>query len=166
MHLKITDGRVLEIDPGAGRIFGLISLQALPRRLSLDFSDMFRKGFSFDKIEGDFILKGGVATTENLVMEGPAARLEAQGKIGLSARNYDQVVTVTPNVSSSLPVAGAVVGGMGVGAAILLAQQLLEPEIDKATRVKYSVTGQWDDPVIKRLNVKKPDARDNKSSHK
>jgi uncharacterized protein (TIGR02099 family) len=166
LHLKITDGRVLEIDPGAGRIFGLISLQALPRRLSLDFSDMFRKGFSFDKIEGDFILKGGVATTENLVMEGPAARLEAQGKIGLSARNYDQVVTVTPNVSSSLPVAGAVVGGMGVGAAILLAQQLLEPEIDKAARVKYSVTGQWDDPVIKRLNVKKPDARDNKSSHK
>ena len=51
-------------------------------------------------------------------------------------------------------------------AILVLAQQLLEPEIDKATRVKYSVTGQWDDPVIKRLNVKKPDARDNKSSHK
>ncbi len=151
LHLKITDGRLLDIDPGAGRIFGLISLQALPRRLSLDFSDIFQKGFSFDRIEGDFILKDGNATTQNLVMDGPAARIEAQGRIGLDARDYDQIVTVNPNVTSSLPLAGAVVGGFGVGAAMLLAQQILEPEIDKATRIKYGVTGPWDNPEIKRI---------------
>lgn len=160
LHLKITDGRLLDIDPGAGRIFGLISLQALPRRLSLDFSDIFQKGFSFDRIEGDFALAGGNATTKNLIMDGPAARIEAQGRIGLDTRDYDQVVTVNPNVTSSLPVAGAVVGGVGVGAAILFAQKLLEPEIDKATRIKYSVTGPWDNPVITRIDEKQPAAND------
>jgi uncharacterized protein YhdP len=128
----------------------------LPRRLSLDFSDIFQKGFSFDRIEGDFILKDGNATTQNLVMDGPAARIEAQGRIGLGARDYDQIVTVNPNVTSSLPVAGAVVGGLGVGAAMLLAQQILEPEIDKATRVKYRVSGPWDNPEVKRITVKEP----------
>ncbi len=148
MSLRIENGRLVDIEPGAGRVFGLVNLRALPRRLSLDFSDIFNKGFAFDHIKGDFVFSKGIASTRDLKIKGPAAKIEIEGKINLVERSYDQVVTVMPEVSSGLPVAGAVVGGVGVGAAILLAEQLFKPEIEKATRVKYSVTGSWDDPVI------------------
>ena len=148
MSLRIENGRLVDIEPGAGRIFGLVNLRALPRRLSLDFSDLFDKGFAFDSIRGNFTFSHGVATTRDLRIKGPAAKVEIEGKIDLVARSYDQEVTVMPEVSSGLPVAGAVVGGVGVGAAILLAEQLFKPEIEKATRVKYSVKGPWDNPVV------------------
>lgn len=153
MHLVITDGRLLDVDPGPGRIFGLISLQALPRRLTLDFSDIFKKGFTFDRIEGNFLVSEGVAETRDLSMDGPAAKMEARGRVHLADGTYDQTVVVTPNVSSGLPVAGAVAGGVGVGAAILLMEKLFKPDIERLTRVTYSVTGKWSDPVIERLQA-------------
>ncbi len=154
LSLQIKDGRLLEVEPGAGRIFGLVSLQALPRRLSLDFSDIFDKGFSFDKISGTFAIRDGNATTRDLTMEGPAATVKAKGRIGLAARDYDQIVTVVPHVTSGLPVAGVVAGGLGVGAVILLAEQMFKEEIAKMTRVKYRVTGSWENPNVERLQDK------------
>lgn len=151
VHILITDGRLLDVDPGPGRIFGLISLQALPRRLTLDFSDVFRKGFTFDRIEGSFMISDGVAQTSDLSMDGPAASMTADGRIDLADGTYDQVVVVTPNVSSGLPVAGAVAGGVGVGAAILLMEKLFKPDIERLTRITYRVTGNWNEPRIERV---------------
>ncbi len=152
LKIKITDGRLLDINPGAGRIFGLFSLQALPRRLSLDFSDLFRKGFTFDHIEGTFRLRNGEAYTDNLTMVGPAAEIAVSGRTGLVARDYDQKVTVTPNLGSSLPIAGTLAGGPAVGAALFLAEHLLRGPIRHLTRYRYTVTGSWNKPVITRIS--------------
>jgi uncharacterized protein (TIGR02099 family) len=151
LELSISNGRLLDVEPGAGRIFGLVSLQALPRRLTLDFSDFFGRGFSFDRISGSFAIKDGVATTDNLVMNGPAAKVEASGMINLAARQYDQIVVVYPNVSSGLPVAGVVAGGVGVGAAILLMERIFKPDIERMTKITYQVRGPWSEPEIHRL---------------
>jgi len=156
MHLKVEDGRLLDVEPGAGRIFGLISLQALPRRLTLDFSDIFKKGFSFDRMEGGFEMKDGNATTSNFSVVGPSASIKMTGRVGLVAKDYDQNVIVEPHVASSLPIVGAVVGSLGIGAAILLAQKLLN--LDQVTQVKYRVTGPWSDPVISRAAVETVDS--------
>jgi uncharacterized protein (TIGR02099 family) len=163
LYLKIRDGRLESVKPGAGRVFGLISLHTLPRRLSLDFSDLFKKGFSFDRIEGNFVLDGGNAYTDNLKIEGPAARIDITGRIGLAERDYDQLVTVLPNISSSLPLAGVLAGGPAVGAAMLLAEQLLNKEIDEIAVQRYAVTGPWSDPVYEKLQTrqeKQPAATD------
>ncbi len=151
MDMTISNGRLLDVEPGAGRIFGLISLQALPRRLTLDFSDFFGRGFSFDRISGSFAIRDGVATTGDLEMNGPAARVEAAGAINLAAREYDQIVTVHPNVSSGLPVAGLVAGGVGLGAAILLMERVFKSDIDRMTRITYQVRGPWSNPEVRRL---------------
>lgn len=151
MDLTISGGRLLEVEPGAGRIFGLISLQALPRRLTLDFSDFFGRGFSFDRINGSFTVKDGVARTTDLTMSGPAAKVEASGEVDLAAREYDQLVTVYPNVTSGLPVAGVVAGGVGLGAAILLMERIFKSDIERMTKITYHVTGPWSEPVIRRL---------------
>lgn len=151
MNLSITDGRLLEVEPGAGRVFGLISLQALPRRLTLDFSDFFGKGFSFDRLGGSFDVQDGVARTDDLMMTGPAARVEAKGTVDLARRRYDQTVTVIPSVTSGLPLAGIVAGGVPAAAALLLMERVFKSDIERITRLHYRVSGPWHDPLVERL---------------
>ncbi|MEX2480451.1 MAG: YhdP family protein [Gammaproteobacteria bacterium] len=155
-ELHVENGRILDVDPGGGRLFGLLSLQALPRRLSLDFDDLFRKGFAFDNIDGVFMLENGNAYTNSLSMTGPSATIDVAGRAGLAARDYDQRVVVTPALSDTLPVAGALFGpiGAGVGAVYFLGQKLFKsiPEnVNKLLSREYLVTGSWDDPIIEKL---------------
>ncbi|MET0024797.1 MAG: YhdP family protein [Sedimenticola sp.] len=151
LALRLGEGRFLEVEPGVGRIFGLLNISALHRRLTLDFSDMVKEGFSFDRIEGDFQIENGNAYTENFRMRGPSANIDIAGRIGLGAEDFDQLITVTPMISSSLPLAGAWAGGPAVGAALLLAQKLFGDKFDKATRIQYQATGPWSDPVLTEL---------------
>ena len=147
LSLKVTKGRLLEVDPGAGRVFGLLSLQALPRRLTLDFSDIFAKGFSFDRIEGYFVFENGNAYTNNLVMEGPSAHITVTGRTGLTAKDYDQIVTVKPEISEGLSLGAGLVGGPVVGLSLFLANKLLPGLKDIAT-YQYTIKGPWKEPVI------------------
>ena len=155
LGLKVHKGRFLDIEPGSGRLFGLLSLQTLPRRLSLDFSDLFQKGFAFDRIEGWFELEKGNAYTNSLLMEGPSAKVEISGRTGLAAKDYDQIAAVTPALSDSIPLASAFFGpaGIGVGAAIYLGQKVFKqvPEqVDRFLRREYAITGPWSDPKIEK----------------
>ncbi len=155
VQLKIDNGRLLEVEPGAGRIFGLLSLQALPRRLALDFSDFFAKGFSFDKIRGGFTIEDGKAHTDNLTMEGPAASVSVTGRIDLAEKRYDQRVKVVPNVTAPLPITFIAIGVVTnpvAGVAAWLAEKLIRKPVGTITQVTYNVTGSWDDPVIERVS--------------
>lgn len=102
VRLNFRKGRLLGVEPGAGRVFGLLG--------TLNFNDLFSKGFTFDRIEGAFVIKDGNASTDNLMMDGPAAKVEIKGRVGLAARDYDHRVTVTPRSSTTLPLAGALAG--------------------------------------------------------
>lgn len=155
LGLRVGKGRFLDMDPGGGRLFGLLSLQTLPRRLALDFSDLFQKGFAFDRIEGWFELEKGNAYTNSLLMEGPSAKVEISGRTGLAAKDYDQIAIVTPALSESLPLASAVFGpaGIGVGAAIYLGQKVFKEvpaQVDRFLRREYAVTGPWADPKVEK----------------
>lgn len=154
LDARIGKGRLLNVEAGVGRVFGLFSLTGLRRRLSLDFSDVFEKGFSFDRIQGTFSLLDGDAYTNDLEVEGPAARIEISGRTGLAKHDYDQLVTVVPQVQSTLPIAGALAGGPIVGAALLLADKLFAQQLEGLTsfaRYQYTVTGSWEDPQFTQL---------------
>ncbi|MEM7540093.1 MAG: AsmA-like C-terminal region-containing protein [Pseudomonadota bacterium] len=156
LDLNVAAGKLLDIEPGSGRLFGLLSVQSLPRRLSLDFDDLFNKGFAFDTIEGKFLLEDGNAYTDSLVVAGPAARVDVSGRTGLAQQDYDQHVVVTPALSDSFPVASALFGpvGVGVGAAVYLGQKVFKsiPEqVDRVLSKEYTVTGSWEDPVIEKI---------------
>jgi uncharacterized protein (TIGR02099 family) len=156
LHVLIKDGQLLGVEPGAGRVLGLLSLHTLQRRLSLDFRDLFSKGFAFDRIEGNFVLDNGDAYTNDLVINGPAARIEISGRIGLAKNDYDELVTVIPSMTSSIPLAGAIAGGPAVGAALFVAEHLFGDELEKAssfTHTHYSVTGPWSDPVFTKIEL-------------
>jgi len=151
LRMLVKHGQLLDVNPGGGRMLGLLSLQALPRRLTLDFSDLFRRGFAFDRIQGSFTIADGDAYTNDLYMAGPSARFDISGRIGLVTRDYDQLVVVTPRVTSSIPVVGGLAGGPGVGLGLWVAERVFGRKIDELSRVRYTITGSWEDPKVERL---------------
>ena len=162
LHMNIEKGRFTDIDPSTGRLFGLLSLQTLPRRLSLDFSDLFGKGLAFDVIAGHFDIDNGNAYTNNLAMSGPSVNIDVSGRTGLVEQDYDQIATITPKMSNSLPVTSALFGpiGVGVGAVIYLAGEIfhsLPGKIDTILRKQYTITGAWDDPQVTKIKRQEED---------
>lgn len=156
MMLSTGRGQLREVEPGAaGRVFGLLSLAAIPRRLSLDFSDLFDEGLAFNSISGRFDFADGIAHTDDLRLQAQSAVINIQGPVNLVERTYDQTVKITPNVSSTLPLAGAVAGGpvgLGVGTAIMLADRLVGRVFDRDIvdfiSYRYRLTGPWNDPEM------------------
>ncbi len=148
LHLELKDGVITNIDAGAGRLLGLFSLSALPRRLALDFKDTFDDGFSFDLITGDMELKEGNAFTENLQTTSPVADILVTGRTGYVTHDFDQVITVIPELGGSLPIAGGLIFGLQVGALIALLDTVMGSELDKANMRQYHVGGSWENPVI------------------
>ena len=157
-YLLVEKGRLTQVDPGAGRLIGLLNLSNLPRRLSLDFSDVFQKGFAFDRIEGNLQFVDQAMYTNDLRIEGPAARITLTGRTGIAERSYDQIAVVRPQVGGTLPVAGALMGGPGVGAAVFVLQKLLSGNAESVSAgIEYSITGSWDQPVIEKVASPEPE---------
>ncbi|HEX5056884.1 MAG TPA: YhdP family protein [Gammaproteobacteria bacterium] len=150
-QMSLKDGRVLDIKPGGGRLFGLLSVQTIPRRLAFDFSDVFAEGFSFDKMKGNFDFSGGEAYTDNYVIDGPVGRIDIKGRVGMVQRDYDQNILFRPDLSSSLPIVGTLLGGTGTGLALIMIDRLARlfgKQTDDLARFEYTLTGSWDDPVM------------------
>ncbi|MDQ2972650.1 MAG: TIGR02099 family protein, partial [Pseudomonadota bacterium] len=154
MKVGVGKGRISEVQPGVGRLFGLFSIAQLPRRLTLDFGDVFKSGFSFNTITGDLRFADGSAFTDNLDIKGAAAEIRLRGRTGLRTKDYDQIVTVTPHTSGTLAVVGAVLGGP-VGAAAGLA---LGRGLNRAAGARYHIGGSWEKPVITTLSKTVPRA--------
>jgi uncharacterized protein YhdP len=157
LALKTGAGQFTKIDPGIGKLLGVLSLQALPRRITLDFRDVFSEGFAFDDIHGDFRIDKGQMRTDNLTLEGPAAKVTLTGIIDLARETQQLDVRVKPALSSTLSAGAAVlflanpVVGAAVGAGTLLAQKLLNDPLDQLFSYDYRVTGSWSDPQVARV---------------
>lgn len=159
LDISVDKGRILDVDPGAGgRLFGLLSLREIPRRLTLDFSDLFKSGMSFNAISGKFTLRDGNAFTEDLKINSPAADINISGRTGLRSKDYDQQMVVTPRAGVTLPVVGALAGGPVGAAAGLVVQGLLGKQINQVARSRYQVSGSWEKPAITLLGREKPTA--------
>ncbi len=157
LNLQIADGSIPEARPGAGRLLGLASFNAIPRRLTLDFRDVFGSGLKFDQIEGRFDLAAGFARTQGLVIFSPAAKITISGDTDMAARRYDQQVRVEPGLGAALPVIGVLAGGPVGAAAGLVLQSILDRPLRGVAEARYSVTGSWDDPQIELVEARVTD---------
>ena len=154
LQISAANGNLTAVEPGAGRVFGLMSLAHLRRRLALDFNDLTGEGLSFDTLRGTFRLTDGDAYTDNLTLRGSAAEIGVAGHTSLRYRTYDQTAVVTGQLGASLGVAGALAGGPVVGAALLLFSQVFKERLQGVTRGYYRITGSWDDPQVRRIDAR------------
>lgn len=155
IHLTLKNGMLLSVEPGAGRLLGLLNFYALPRRLTLDFGDVIGKGLAFDKLAGDFQIQNGVVQSDNFHIETPAAIIRIEGSVGLATLKYDEHITIKPKIATEATIAGTVLGGPIVGAAVFLLQDLLDQPLADIATVSYHLSGTWSDPVIQSLETQK-----------
>ena len=148
MNIDMHDGQLVKIQPGVGRVLGLLSIAQLPRRLALDFHDFFDSGFRFNSVTGDIRFDGGKAHSNNLAIKGPAADIHIEGAADMVAQQLDQTIRVYPKTSNVLTAVGALTGGP-VGAAIgAVAGAVLRKPFSEMAEKTYHVTGAWSDPKV------------------
>ena len=153
LRLELNRGQLRGVKPGAGRILGLTSVAALPRRLALDFRDVTDEGLAFDTVRGDFEVRAGNAYTQNLLLKGAAVDVGVVGRTGLAAQDYEQTVVVSGNPSGPITVAGALAGGPVGAAGALLISQLFKGQLQGLARIYYRVTGSWANPTVERISA-------------
>lgn len=150
--LKARHGQFNKIDPGIGKLLGILSLQALPRRITLDFRDIFSKGFVFDDISSNLNISDGIARTDNLRIVGPAAEVGMKGSIDLDKETQDLKIIVKPQIGGSFSVASSLLGGPVVGIATWVVGKVLQDPLDQLASYEYNVTGSWIDPIVTKVH--------------
>ena len=158
VHLAIDEGQFLKADAGAAKLLSVLSLQSLPRRLLLDFRDVFQEGFSFDNVSADVGIAAGVATTNNLRMRGVQAVVLMEGQADIGRETQDLRVWVVPEINAGAASLAYAVINPAIGLGTFLGQMFLRrPLIEAGTR-EFKVTGSWADPKVERVERKLGDA--------
>ena len=152
LHLDVGSGQFLKADPGIAKLLGVLSLQALPRRLTLDFRDVFSAGFAFDFIRGDISVQRGVASTRNLQMKGVNAAVLMEGSADIAHETQDLHVLVVPQIDASTAALAAVAINPAVGVGAFVAQLVLKRPLIKAATRQFHIGGSWDDPQVTRVD--------------
>jgi len=151
LNFRAGQGILTEVRRGTtSRLFGLLVVPDLPRRLKGDFNDLFESGFVYKQIEGTFNIERGNAYTNDLTLDGSVARIEIAGRTGLVDEDYDQLITVTPKLSESLPLLP-----------IWLVEKAFRREVfNKLFAYQYTITGSWNEPSVKRIVIETDFASD------
>jgi uncharacterized protein YhdP len=145
--LQADDGQFLEIDPGIGKLISLMSLQALPRRLQLDFRDVFSKGFQFDRIAAAARIERGLMTIKDFKMTGSAADVEMSGELDLARETQNLKVRVIPSLGDTASAVLAVINPLLIFPAVI-AQRILKDPLGHIFAFNYAVSGSWVDPKV------------------
>jgi uncharacterized protein YhdP len=150
-NVNIEAGQFLKADPGLAKLLGVLSLQALPRRLTLDFRDVFSEGFAFDFVRGDVTIVQGMASTNNLQMKGVNAAVLMEGKADLARETQDLKVVVVPEINAGTASLVATVINPVVGIGSFLAQMVLRNPLIRAATQEFHIDGTWADPRVTRV---------------
>ena len=157
INVAIDAGQFLKAEPGAARLLGVLSLQSLPRRLSLDFRDLFQEGFAFDTFTGDVSIAQGVASTNNLRMRGVQAAVLMEGSADIARETQDLRVVVVPEINAGTAALAYAVINPAIGLGAFLAQAVLKKPLTAAGTREFRVTGPWADPKVERVERKLTD---------
>jgi len=149
--VNVEAGQFLKAEPGIAKLLGVLSLQSLPRRLTLDFRDVFSEGFSFDFIRGDVTIEQGIAKTNNLQMKGVNAAVLMEGRADIAKETQDLKVVVVPEINAGTASLIASVINPAIGLGTFLAQMFLRKPLSEAATQELHIDGSWVDPKITRV---------------
>ncbi len=155
LDLNTGKGRFIQMDPGIGKLLSVLSLQALPKHLTLDMNDIFRQGFQFDSINGSASIKNGMMETQDLSMDGSSAKVTMKGHVNLNDATQNLQVKVLPTVGSTVSLLGAIAISPVVGLGTLVANKVLGNPLDKLASFEYNISGTWNDPIVVKVGDKK-----------
>ena len=152
VNVSVAKGMIVKVEPGAGRLLGVLNLESLPRRLRLDFSDLFADGLAFDTIEGDLTIGKGQVQTQNLKVEGVIATAQIEGGADLVQQTQDLKVTVIPHINLGTSSVYLATINPWVGLTNFVTQYLVTTPINKLTTTEIRVDGTWSKPQVTKVN--------------
>ena len=155
LSLNTGKGQFLQIDPGIGKLLSILSLQALPKRITLDFKDVFSGGFEFDNITGTADIKQGVIYTNNLKIEGSSAKVTMSGQMDLKNETQNLKVRIAPTVGNSAALISALVVTPVVGVGVFIASKILGDPLGQMVAFEYNISGSWADPKVEKVRKNK-----------
>jgi len=154
LKVSLEAGQFLKAEPGAARLLGVLNLQALPRRLLLDFRDVFQEGFSFDNLEGDVTIAQGTASTRNLRIRGVQAVVLMEGRADIARETQDLRVWVVPEINAGTASLAYAIINPAVGLGTFLGQMFLRKPLIEANTREFRISGPWADPKVERVERK------------
>ncbi len=152
LRVDVEAGQFIKADPGIAKLLSVLSLQSLPRRLTLDFRDVFSQGFAFDFVRGDVSIQAGQARTNNLQMKGVNAAVLMDGSADIQHETQDLRVVVVPEIDASTASLIATVINPAIGLGTFLAQMFLRRPLMEAATQEFHIDGTWADPKITKIN--------------
>ena len=147
LGLSAAKGRFVKVDPGIGKLLAVLSLQTLPKVVTLDFRDIFSQGFAFDQISGNADIVNGLARTHDFNMKGPAARVEMRGEVNLAGETQQLDVRIFPSLSDSVALGTALVNPV-IGLGALVVQKALKDPLSHILSLEYHIAGTWTTPSV------------------
>lgn len=159
MFLQLKKGRITNLSKETeekldlGKLLSILSLQTIPRRLQLDFSDLSHDGYSFDIFQGNFQINKGIMNTQDSYLDGPVAYAKMKGSLDLVRRIYDLNLTISPHITASLPIVATIAGGPIAGVAAWVATKIINQGMQKIVAYSYKISGPWNQPVVQQLNI-------------
>lgn len=159
LHTVVRNGRISNFSPeteeklGFAKLLSILSLQTIPRRLKLDFSDWSKDGYSFDIYKGNFVLDKGIMRTKDSYIDGPVAYASIKGDIDLTDRSFDLNLHVAPHITASLPVVATIAGGPVAGIATWVVSKIVNQSMEKISGYTYKISGPWSQPVVQQVNI-------------
>jgi uncharacterized protein YhdP len=158
MNLKVGKGRFLKLNDskvGTLKLLGVLSLQSIPKRISLDFTDVFSDGFQFDSITGNAQIVNGLLLTNDMKLTGAAAKVTMTGQVDLNRETQNLKVHIMPTIGDNVSLLSFAAGPV-VGVGVLLANKILSDPLDKLVSFEYNVSGSWADPKVEKVARSKP----------
>lgn len=159
LFVQLKNGRITHLSEeteeklGLGKLLSILSLQTIPRRLQLDFSDLAHQGYSFDIFQGNFTINKGIMNTQDSYLDGPVAYASMKGDLDLVKRIYNLNLKISPHITASLPIVATIAGGPVAGVATWVATKIINQGMQKISAYSYKVSGPWSQPVVQQLNI-------------
>lgn len=161
LAVVLKNGRISQFSPeteeklGLGKLLSILSLQTIPRRLQLDFSDLSQNGYSFDIFKGNFSVNKGIMSTKNAYIDGPIAYASMKGSLDIVKQLYDLDLRVSPHIEASLPIVATIAGGPIAGIATWVIGKIIHQGMQKVAGYTYKVSGPWKAPLVQQVIIVK-----------
>jgi uncharacterized protein YhdP len=152
VKINLENGRLLQVDSGFAKIIGVFSLQSLLKFATFDLQgslgNVVTAGTSFNALSGDFVLRNGVARTQNFTMQLNQARVATSGLVNIPKQTQDLRITIFPTIDATAGALALFAVNPIIGASALIGQYLISNQLNRTLQTDYLVQGSWDKPDV------------------
>ncbi|BEI35960.1 YhdP family protein [Polynucleobacter sp. HIN6] len=152
VKINLENGRLLQVDSGFAKIIGVFSLQSLLKFATFDIQgslgSVVTSGTAFNTLSGDFVLRNGVARTQNFTMQLNQARVATSGLVNIPKQTQDLRITIFPTIDATAGALALFAVNPIVGASALIGQYLISSQLNRTLQTDYLVQGSWDKPDV------------------